>query len=373
MADRKPFKLWFDEALVHELAAGFCSVEPTFDEGRFVELALPGLQDLEMMARVAQIADAMRAGLPSSISRALEALVATLPPATTETDGITERGYRFWSYGAFIAKYARCERSAAFEAMHELTMRFTSEFAVRSFLADDVHDALDRLERGLDHPNPHVRRWVSEGTRTRLPWGKAVPALREVSGRRLGLLRALRRDPSRYVQRSVANHLQDALKDDLDQAWPLLAELVAEEHPATVWIARHAARGLLKAGHGPTLGLFGHAEGPSPFRAVLRVEPGVVHAGEAVEIVVELHNAGPRAAVARVDYILGFPTPAGGTGRRTFRLGDRRVEAGGRATLRKRHRFVDRSTRPLLAGPHPIALRVDGDDAGSALVEVVKR
>jgi len=370
MADRKPFKLWFDEALARELASGFSAVEPAFDEGHFLAVALPGLDALEMSGRVDRLADAMRAGLPVPIPRALDALVATLPPASHDTEGITDRGYRFWPYGAFIARHARAHRDPAFAAMHALTIRFTSEFAVRPFLADDVHDALDRLERRIDHENPHVRRWVSEGTRTRLPWGKGVPALRDVTARRLGFLRHLRRDPSRYVQRSVANHLQDALKDDLDAAWPLLAELVGEGRPETSWIARHAARGLLKAGHGPTLGLFGHAEGPSPFRATLRVEPAAVCAGEDIAIAVTLHNAGAQTAVARVDYVLVFPTPAGGTGRRVFRLGDREVPAGGHAEIVKRHRFVERSTRPLVPGPHRIVLRVDGEDAGQAAVEV---
>jgi 3-methyladenine DNA glycosylase AlkC len=370
MSERKPFKLWFDAALVRELSDGLAAVEPRFDAARFTGHATAGLDDLEMMGRVGQIADALHVALPGPTRRAVAALVATLPPASDETDGITDRGYRFWPYGEHLARHARDDRDAAFDAMIALTQRFSSEFAVRPFLLDDVDDALDRLEALIDHPSPHVRRWVSEGTRTRLPWGRAVAPLRAASGRRLALLGRLRRDPSAYVRRSVANHLQDALKDDLDEAWPLLAAWASEAHDGPRWIARHAARGLLKAGHAPTLALFGHAPGGATLRASLAVAPAAVSSGEAAEIAVTITNDGDGPALARVDYALRFPTPAGGTGRRVFRLADVRLEAGTSQTVRKAHRFIARSIRPLVAGPHELTVLVDGEPVGSAVVHV---
>lgn len=371
MTDRKPFKLWFDAALVDEIASALASVAPSFRADLFVARATRDLDALEMMGRVGAIADALHEASPGPTRGALAALVATLPPPSDETDGITERGYRFWPYGEFIARHARDDRDAAFDAMIALTQRFSSEFAVRPFFADDVDDALSRLEALVDHPSPHVRRWVSEGTRTRLPWGRAVPALRAASGRRLSLLHQLRRDPSRYVQRSVANHLQDALKDDLDEAWPPLAAWAGEPHDAPRWIARHAARGLLKAGHGPTLALFGHAPESDHLRASLTVRPAEARAGDAVQISVEVHNAGDRAAVARIDYALSFPTPAGGVGRRVFRLADLAIEPGATATATKAHRFVARSIRPLVPGEHRIVALVDGREVGRAVVAIL--
>jgi 3-methyladenine DNA glycosylase AlkC len=371
VVERKPFKLWFDAALVDAMARDLAAVEADFMAERFVARATRQLDALEMMGRVGAIADALHEASPRPSRRALAALVATLPPPSDETDGITERGYRFWPYGEYIARHARDDRDAAFDAMVALTQRFSSEFAVRPFFADDVDDALTRLEGLLAHPSPHVRRWVSEGTRTRLPWGRAVPALREASGRRLALLSALRRDPSRYVQRSVANHLQDALKDDLDEAWPLLAAWAGEPHEPPRWIARHAARGLLKAGHGPTLALFGHAPGSDRLSAALTVHPTQVRAGESVQIVVAVHNVGDRPAVARIDYALRFPTQAGGVGRRVFRLADLPVEPRATATATKAHRFVGRAIRPLVPGEHRITALVDGRETGEVSIQVL--
>ena len=70
-----------------------------------------------------------------------------------------------------------------------------------------------------------MRRLVSEGSRPRLPWGLQLKALIADPSPTLPLLRALQDDPSDYVRRSVANHLND----------------IAKDHPALVadWLREH--------------------------------------------------------------------------------------------------------------------------------------
>ena len=58
---------------------------------------------------------------------------------------------------------------AALDAMTSLTERFTSEFAVRPWLRRFPDTVLARMHTLTTHPSEHVRRWVSEGTRPRLP------------------------------------------------------------------------------------------------------------------------------------------------------------------------------------------------------------
>lgn len=367
MTERAPFKLWFDDALVAELADALLAVEPRFDRERLLACA-PGLDALELKDRVGHIADALHASFPAPGAGALSALVAALPEVDEDPDGITSRGFRFWPFGEYIARYARDDRDAAFNAMTALTQRFTAEFAVRPFLADDLDDALTRLEALVAHPSAHVRRWVSEGTRTRLPWGRGVPALRSVAARRLALLQALHADPSPYVRRSVANHLQDALKDDLSEGWPLLARWAGSGSEDTRRVARHAARGLLKAGHAETLALFGH-RAASGVEARFLVAPAQVAAGEVVRLEAQLQNPGDTAVIARVDYRLEGPGARGPT-RKVFRWADASLEAGEARALGKSHRFVARSIRPLRAGEHRLVLLVDGEERGAATVWV---
>lgn len=369
-AERKPFKLWFDGPLVRETAARILAVEPDFDSDAFVRKATRGLGGLEMLDRVGNIAEALHAALPRPTARALRALVASMPPPIGTTEGVTEHGYKLWPYGEFIARHGLDDIDASFAAMVELTRRFSAEFAVRPFLAAYPDEMLARLESLVAHEDPHVRRWVSEGTRTRLPWGKRVPALEERAERRLALLAKLRHDGDRYVQRSVANHLQDILKDDRELAFPVLAAWSCEGREETTWIARHAARGLLKAGCPETLALFGHAA-----RGVevvhFSVKPKRIVVGGAIELLARITHTGRRPARVRLDYELESPGAREKPLRKVFRFADVELAPGETVERRTNHAFVHRTIRTIRPGVHRLTLRANGVEGGVVEVRVV--
>jgi 3-methyladenine DNA glycosylase AlkC len=370
MAETKPFKLWFDAALVRATAARLHEVEPRFDRAGFVKRASKGLDALEMMGRVGHLADALHAALPRPTKVALAALVASMPEPADGSDGITGHGYALWPYGEYIARYGHDDVDASFDAMIELTQRFSSEFAVRPFLAADPDGMLDRLEALVTHPSVHVRRWVSEGTRTRLPWGKRVPGLETRAPRRLAILAKLRHDPDRYVQRSVANHLQDALKDDRALALPVLRAWLAEGVESSTWIARHAARGLLKAGDPEVLALFGHHEvAIEVLRAT--VSPKRVAIGDEVVLTIRLRNAEGAPVHARVDYELTSPGARERPTKKVFRFADVELAPDEEAERTTKHAFVHRTIRTIRPGEHRFELRVNGR-VGAELVVTVR-
>jgi 3-methyladenine DNA glycosylase AlkC len=84
---------------------------------------------------------------------------------------------------------------------------------MRPFLLEHRASPSRRCARWLADPSPHVRRLVSEGSRPRLPWGMQLKFLVADPSPTLPLLEALQDDPSEYVRRSVANHLNDIAKD----------------------------------------------------------------------------------------------------------------------------------------------------------------
>jgi 3-methyladenine DNA glycosylase AlkC len=67
----------------------------------------------------------------------------------------------------------------------------------------------------------------------------------------------LKDDPERYVQRSVANNLNDIGKDHPDLAVEVCGRWSIAAKPGRAWIVKHALRSLVKKGHGGALALMG--------------------------------------------------------------------------------------------------------------------
>jgi len=367
--ERIPFKAWFNAELVAELAARLHEAEPDFARDVFVRLAVGGLEDLEMTGRTKQIADAMHAALPGPIERGLGALARSLTAPLTDADDITTHGYRFWPYSEFIARYGVPSVDASFHAMLELTQRFSSEFAVRPFLAADLAGTLARLTKLVNHPNLHVRRWVSEGTRTRLPWGMGVPGLKDALPSRLTLLAALRHDPELYVRRSVANHLGDILKDDIEAGLDILRAWQADQHPHVDWIIRHAARTQLKAGHPGALALFGQGAVPVA-KVTFSATPDRLRVGQTAALAVSFEFKQEGSASLRIDYALTSPGKSGRPSRKVFRWADRQAEVGDLVSLQTIHAFIPRSIRAVYPGTHLFEVVVNGVSIASQSVVI---
>ena len=62
--------------------------------------------------------------------------------------------------------------------------------------------------------NFHVRRLASEGVRPRLPWAKKMERFINDPTPILPILENLKEDDSLFVRKSVANNLNDILKDN---------------------------------------------------------------------------------------------------------------------------------------------------------------
>jgi 3-methyladenine DNA glycosylase AlkC len=120
--------------------------------------------------------------------------------------------------------------------------------AVRDEVVADLGTALDLLQSWVTDTNENFRRFASELTRPKGVWCAPIKILQAEPQRALHLLEPLRADPSRYVQNSVANWLNDASKtqgpwvESVCQRW-------LQESPCvqTQYIVRRARRTLDKA------------------------------------------------------------------------------------------------------------------------------
>lgn len=366
----EPFKNAFDEAAVRALATRVHGQEPPFPVERFVQQATDGLHALELKARVVQIAAALRACLPGEVPAALQVLVATLgPPFDPEV--ANGGSFQVWPLTQFVQDFGLDHPDASLDALHAMTQRFTGEFAIRPFLRLHPVRTLERLEGWVHDPSVHVRRLVSEGSRTRLPWGERLQRFIDDPSPTLALVERLRDDPAEYVRRSVANHLNDLAKDHPERVVDIARRWWEErDHNDRQRLVRHALRTLIKQGHPGALGVIGFgAAGRVGLRA-LRVEPSV-SLGGALGVEVELHNPGDQPVDVLLDLVVHHLRAGGGWSPKVFKWTTLTLAAGETRRLQRRHPMKVVTTRRYYPGAHRVEVQVNGEVLGGEGFELL--
>lgn len=365
---RKPFKDYFDCDAAVRLAGQVAAAWPDFDEAAFTRRATRGLGGLEFQARVQQFSDALAAGLPDDRAEALRILTRSLPPALPDCEALTD-GWLQWPLGQFIADHGLPHLDDAMTAMIELTRRFSSEFAVRPFLIKRPDEVYPRLVELTAHPCPHVRRWCSEGSRPRLPWGRQLAAVVKDPSPSWPILDALRDDPEPYVRKSVANHLNDIARDHPDLVIRRARAWRKNATPARTWIIRHGLRTLVKQGHPDALALLGFDPGAA-LEASLTPSPKTLAIGESTALAARIRNPGTTPVCIAVDYRVHFVRPSGRPSMKVFKWTAAEIPAGKTVALKKTHPFRHASIRTLHPGRHRIQLQVNGAILAEASVRL---
>jgi len=268
-----PFKEQIDRGAVTRLAGALGGAWAGFAHDRFVHDATEGLAPLELKARVAHVARALAAHLPHDFAAAARVVEAAV------TAGAPWRGFDLWPVQHWVMVQGIDHSDTALPLVARVTPHFSGEFALRPFIDRDPPTTLDTLRAWALHPDAHVRRLASEGSRPRLPWGARVRVPYDWA---LEVLEALYADPSEYVRRSVANHLNDVSHLDPDCALRLAARWMAAPAPHGAATARHGLRTLIKRGHPAALALVGADHGAAVVVQSLTVSPDTVAIGGTV-------------------------------------------------------------------------------------------
>jgi 3-methyladenine DNA glycosylase AlkC len=360
------FKDELGAAAGRRLAGELAAAWPAFPVRRFTRGLAEALEPLELLARAGELARRLGETLPAAFPEAAAVLESALASATFE-------GWIVLPCGTYVARAGLDHLDVALPLLAALTPRASSEFAIRPFLERHPDRTYEYLHEWLAHPDEHVRRLVSEGTRPRLPWAPLLRALVADPAPNLPLLDALVTDPSLYVRRSVANHLNDISKDHPDLAVEI-ASGWAGRGPEAAWVVRHAMRTLVKRDDVRALRLVGAAPDATVEVRDLTVEPARVRIGEAVTFGFTLRAAGDAAEPVdvvvdyRVHYVgaRGAPKPP-----KVFKLSRRRLGPGEDVTIRRRHAFAHVSIRRIHPGRHRIDLKVNGRVLATTGVDVV--
>lgn len=354
--NQNAFKLRINKDVLTCIAKEISGVFPDFDQKKFVSIA-PELDPLELKTRVLLVRDQLRALLPLDYLRAIKILVASTKNAKLQ-------GFTLWPYTEFIQTFGLEHREASLQALAKLTELFTGEFAVRPFLAKDTAATLAFLKKAARSKNIHHRRWASEGSRPRLPWGARLDVFIEEPKRTMEILELLKNDDELYIRKSVANHLNDISKDHPALVVSTLkkwkAETSEKNRTKIAWIVRHALRTLIKKGDAGALAVVGVSNKAQVKVSKLNLEKSKFKIGDSIKFGFQLESLAKRNQRMVVDYIVHFMKANGQTTPKVFKLKSFELPAGQMLTIDKRHSLKKITTRRYYPGKHALEIQVNG-------------
>ncbi|WP_299536988.1 DNA alkylation repair protein [Ulvibacterium sp.] len=242
----KQLKLWFDKDLALMLADKLIANGVKFDKSTFAQEVEQGTKDLELKDRVELIADLLRRHLAVDYLSAVKELVDILGPENEKETGMFKAFYWVMPIAKYVEKYGLQHFEVSMSAIREITKRNTGEYTIRPYLEAFPESTLKVMEAWSKDKNKHVRRLSCEGARPRLPWAAKLDIFIKDPTPLVPILENLRDDPSKYVQKSVGNCINDILKDHLEVGKNLVDSWLPCPTKERRWIVKHALRNLLK-------------------------------------------------------------------------------------------------------------------------------
>jgi len=341
----------FDAACFREIAKELADIHNGFDSKRFLSLALADLEPLSLMQRLRRMTEGLHATLPANYRKTLGILRKLAPRI--------KRSFVTLVLPDYVALYGLEDFDTSMEALKFFTPFGSAEFGVRYFLRQDQPRTLAMMEEWSKDEDEHVRRLASEGSRPRLPWSFRLEPLVADPSPTLGILENLKADPSLYVRKSVANHLNDITKDhptwvlDRLESWPL-------DNKHTAWIARHALRTLIKKGDQRALAVIGAGAKPEVVVHDLGVSPRDIKLGNAIQLAFKVESKAKREQRLVVDYIVHYVKKSGETSGKVFKLKELTLGAGETISVTRKQSIQDFTTRVHHPGRHDVEIVING-------------
>ncbi len=352
----------FNEAKVRLIADEIACVYPAFQTKVFVATVTKKFPELELMERLYWIRDCLRDFLPEDYQTAATILVESLPAPCDPTLTDDDFGdFIYGPYGAFVAEYGCTKQDVQFSirALHEMTKRFSVEFPIRTFINAFPKETMDFLLGCTTDKHYHVRRLASEGTRPKLPWAKKITIFHTDP---LPILDLLHSDPTRYVTRSVANHLNDIAKIDPDVVITTLKrwQQSGKQSDAEMrFITRHSLRTLEKQGHTQALKMLGYSK-PEIQLENIKIHTNEVTIGNALQFSFSVTSTAHKPQTLLIDYHLYFQKKAGELAPKTFKIAKTSINPGETLSFSKQQPLRPMTTRVLYPGKHEVELQING-------------
>jgi len=352
----------FNPQKVHQIASEIKAVYAGFQHEKFEKEVTEKFPDLELKERIAHIRDMLAHYLPSDYVEATNILLKALPKELDPTLSDDDFGeFIYAPYSDFVATFGCTQEHLNFSlgALREMTKRFSVEYAIRDFINEFPKESFQMLEACSVSKNYHERRLASEGCRPKLPWGKK---LNTGYDKPIFLLDNLYADKTRFVTRSVANHLNDIAKMDASLVIETLKrwqESKKQEEKEMQFVVSHSLRTLVKDGNVEALELLGYRANPKIKIENFKVNALAIKVGEALAFSFDIEAEADEDLM--IDYVLYFQTKAGKLTPKVHKIKKLKIQKGKQVSISKKHPFkANMTTRKLYAGEHRLILQING-------------
>ncbi|EGT4053470.1 DNA alkylation repair protein [Clostridioides difficile] len=346
-------KNMYNRESLYEVAVAIQSVYNSFKVDEFIKSTMDETwNNLELKARCRKISMSLGMYLPEDYKEALSILEKSVT------------GFYFaFFFPDFVEVYGQDEINwdLSISALERNTEYWSSEFAVRAFIIKDEERMMAQMRKWSKHKSEHVRRLASEGCRPQLPWGQAISKFKKDPTPVLPILEQLKTDTSTYVQKSVANNLNDISKTHPDLVISIAKDWYGK-NKSTNWIVKHGCRTLLKKGNRDVLALFGYDDTTSINIQDFTLETTSISIGE--NLTFSFKILAKKATKTRLEYGIDYMKSNGKRNRKIFKISEVSLKENEKKSYMKKHSFADVSVRKHYPGIHSITIIINGVEKG---------
>lgn len=359
MSDIVLLKDGINKNAIKRIATALLSVYPDFASKAFQQACLNGLDSLELKERVHHIITILGKFLPDNFIETAPLLCAIKTHWNHQHPEDALQGFTAWPIIDYVSVYGINHPELALETLKHLTSLFSAEFAIQVFIMQHFDITYPYLEKWCTDNDEHVRRLVSEGTRSRLPWGLRQKQFCVDPSPILPLLERLNNDNSQYVRRSVANNLNDISKDHPQLVIAICQNWKQNASKETLWIIKHATRTLIKSGHQDVFRLLGYTAQPQLNLTSLQTNKEI-QLGNHFHFSFKLCSNSKQTQTLVIDYAIHHAKANGKITIKVFKLKNITLLAGESITLSKKHPFKKINTRTYYTGKHSLEILING-------------
>jgi 3-methyladenine DNA glycosylase AlkC len=338
---------------ISSLATNIAKNYIEFKKDEFLDSILPNLKKLKIKERSTIVCNSLTKFLPNDFVKSSLIIKHSLGSEIKTENAGDYSSFIMLPINEYVAKNGLEYFTLSMELLYDITKRFTSEFGIRDFLIKYEEQTLNQLILWARDENYHIRRLVSEGSRPRLPWAKQIPSFIQNPTPVLELLENLLHSKERYVERSIANNLNDISKDNPKI---LLNSMKIWDNKKILapYIKRHALRTLLKKGDKEALEFLGYKQDLT-LEIKLMVNRSV-NIGDSLNIGLELLSK--KEQLLMVDLVVEYKKANGKIRYKVFKWLNKTIQ--NKIDASKTISFKQLSTRKHYEGKHTISLQING-------------